>query len=262
MLKFSVIKMVKPVAAATVIAAAAFQVNKIKHNEPVDVFVTSLEEGEHIKSKNHKMDVFTRTLIEKEDFLKKEFNISDEKYDLYSKLAIGMAKEETLFGLGEGYYLKKSLPLACEILKPILTKKSSVLSIGLTNFKYDGISPNDKKNLKKYGVDKKTIYNPEKAAIATIYKLKQDDNKYKKYLKNIAPYHENPLFLEEYLLSLWKGYHLNTNDSKENNRKRAVRNMKSIVGNRNAKNPKEYVWKVLDSIGYMYDKENNCIREK
>ena len=219
---------------------------QIYRNEPVDRFVKSIDTGIVEPSKNFRIDNFTKSLIENKSKIQQTIDISDKDYYFYSKLAIGIAKEETLFGLGEGYCLKKNTPIIAQFFRTCAGKTPSS-SMGLTNLKIDDLGNAEKKILAQLGVTSKNIFNPEKSAIATIVHLSfLNRDYYNKYLKKVAPKQENPLTREEYITARWKGFP----------------KYATILFDRTAKTPKDYTWKVLHSINCKYDNENCCVKEK
>ncbi len=233
-------------------------------NEPVDKFVRAIDNSElPIISKNPLITDFTQSLVDNKSKIQSLLDISDEDYNLYSKLAIGIAKEETLFGLSEGYSWKKNVPHLVRLGKKIIPFiEDGSLSKGLTNLKIDDIGKQEKETLNRLGVSVKDIYNPEKAAIASIVHLHFLNKIYNNYQNGLAQTQQNPLTREEYLLAVWKGYRLLTNSENEKLRKKSIRNMETITSDRFTQNPKDYVWKVLCAIGLEYDIESDSVIKK
>lgn len=147
---------------------------------------------------------FAKTLEESKASLMRNLNLDNKTYDMYAKLAIGIAERETGFGnrcIDDNTGLKYLVQgIALSIKKwrnyrantsqksPIgnAKKENDALSVGLTQIKYDNIinsakNADDKfhninKNIvdlfNKYGInDAKDLYDAEKCALATMIVL-------------------------------------------------------------------------------------------
>lgn len=147
---------------------------------------------------------FAKTLEESKASLMRNLNLDNKTYDMYAKLALGIAERETGFGKGciddnTGLkYLGQGIALSIKKWRnyrantsqksPIgnAKKENDALSVGLTQIKYDNIinsakNADDKfhninKNIvdlfNKYGInDAKDLYDAEKCALATMIVL-------------------------------------------------------------------------------------------
>ena len=232
-------------------------------SEPADLYIgaTNNPSLANIKqvSQNPAAFGFTESLVQNESLLKKTLNLSDETFRCYRDLAIGIAKEETEFGLNGDYLFKKNNPRTSAVLKWCKgifgTQTDRTLSKGLTDFKIDVVGLREAKLHKSLGV--KDIYDPSQSALATIVHMctiNQDYNN--KYMKNLAPLHMeqfgtviDPL---EYILARWKNLRLDTSET-STVKDKATENIRIIIKDRTSDAPTSYVWRILKSIGYAWD---------
>lgn len=235
----------------------------MKLSEPIDMYVGATNNpslaGLKQVSINPAAFNFTESLTQNETLLKNTLNISEERFDLYRDLAIGIAKEETDLGLEKWYLRKKNYPRISAVLKWCSgitgTETDRTLSKGFTNFKIDAVGPKEAGILKKLGV--KDIYDSSQSALATIAHICTINEDYNnKYMKRLAPYHEvqfgtviNPV---EYILARWKNLRLDTGNT-STVKDTAMENMKMIIADRTSDAPTTYVWRILKSLGYVWD---------
>ena len=100
--------------------------------EPVDKYISAeIGQAHKIKSKNANMHEFVMSLDENRPELMKKLNLSDEQYKNYRNLAIGIAKEETNFGLDYSSTAKKYLQGIAGFFK---WAGSKIKKIIMTNF--------------------------------------------------------------------------------------------------------------------------------
>ena len=247
------------IALAAGLLSAPIGVGKIRQcckTESADTFVRTLETGVIPKLKNDTACKFMQSLIENEDKIKTVLKITDKQYKTFCDLAIGIAKEETDFGLDNSYIIKETMPSVANTVKNWVSKNK--LSEGITNFKIKSVNNQMELNALK-ALDVKDVFNPKQAATGTIVHLKTLYDDYQKYLKNIAPHQTEPLSSEEYILARWKGLRLNTVDKNSEIKAMACENMKAIISDRTNPNPKTHVWKILRSIGYAF--ENKTVQK-
>ena len=249
---------IKPVAAGVVglVLIGGYKYRQSGKTEGADAFVKMLNEDDIKKGKNDYSYEFTKSLKDNKDKIQSKIIISDENYRLFSDLAIGIAKKETNFGLDLRYPIKKFLSDLG------FNKKNNQegLSSGLTNFKVEDVGEYEKDRLRD--LDALDVFDPSKSAIATIVHLNFLNDQYYVYLQNIAPYQDEPLTKEEYILARWKNLRLDTTSKNPDIKKKATFNMNAIIKDRTAAKPKYYVWKILESAGYFYNEESGKVEKK
>ena len=234
-----IMPIIKTISAVALLSAGSDFLYRKWQEEPVDRYVFTQNVEQLVKSsKNPNMAEFVKSLEDNKEQIKKVLKISEEQYNTYRLIAIGLAKEETNCGLDYSCTVKKYFTTICDWFNG---KKS--LSKGITNFKIDDVSVSEANILKQLGV--KDISNPSESAIATIVHLNTLSKKYPKYLQNIASHSDVTLTENEYIVALWKHLHLDPQDSNIEIRNVASKALKIIERDRNAANPAGYVKKVL-----------------
>lgn len=204
--------------------------------EPVDRYLLSeLGKASEISSKNSNMHEFVKSLDTNYSAITNKLKISETQYKNYRDLAIGIAKEETNFGLDYSSTGKKYFPNLSKWLKKKFGRKSKILSEGITNFKISDASAPEARVLKSLGV--KDITDPAQSAIATIVHLDFLKHKFPTYLNNFPFDKKEQVTINEYLVALWNGL------------KPSLRHIREeILADRTAKNPTGYVGRILRSI--------------
>ena len=161
---------------------------------------------------------FYNSLKDNKEYLMADLEIDSEEYNRLAILSLKLAKEESSFGAGRKYKMydkahrnNNSLELlsdtrtASEAAKRgvhdiayfdfsalgedlKLREQDGVLSLGMTRFKINNASEDEKALFDKYGItydnNKSNIVDPEQSAIATIIHLAQLKKLYPTYLKN------------------------------------------------------------------------------
>lgn len=137
--------------------------------------------------------------INKESLMK-DLNIDDKTYDMYAKVALKIANEESKFGKSKKYKVYDFLESSKTGRKAISKIRKAVngdgtLSLGLTRFKIDNASSEEKELFKKYGItfdnNGSNILQPEKSALATLIHLSVLDKDYPLYLAAARKRHPN-----------------------------------------------------------------------
>ena len=232
----------KIAAAVTFLSAGSEGLYRVWQNEGVDKYISSTGITDLKKtSRNPQMVEFMQSLDENKPKLKSILNLSEEQYEHYRRLAIGIAKEETNFGLDYKSTAKKYCTELCRAFK------CDAMSEGLTNIKIENITKangEEAKMLKQFGVT--DITNPRMAAVATIVHIDFLKKKYVTYMQKIGCHQKMPLTPDEHLLVLWNGLRVDTTDKSIRAKAESVMNI--ILNDRNNPAPKGYVGKILHSI--------------
>ena len=148
---------------------------------------------------------FITSLQDNSQELMQTLKIPAERYEMFAKLAVGIAEKESEFDRDTftKYNIKENFPLAVDFYKWWNDDKSAHSS-GLTQIKIGDWQ--DKQALeycKQFGVDEKTIWNPDKSAIATIILLNSMYNYEVKRGSLKQNIQELDLTDEQALLYLW-----------------------------------------------------------
>lgn len=207
--------------------------------ESADKYISAqIGHAAQIDSKNANMHEFVMSLDENRLGLMKKLNLTDEQYKNYRNLAIGIAKEETNFGLNYSSTCKKYFPRTAKFFKWIGSKitgsKNDKLSEGLTNFKITLLKDSDEemKELRMLGVS--DITKPSQSAVATIEHIDFLSKRFPTYLKNFPQKPAEQVTLNEYILARWNGLRPSMKHVRE-----------GIIADRTAANPSTYVGRVL-----------------
>lgn len=141
---------------------------------------------------------FLSALKVNKEALMADLNIDGKTYDLYAKVALKIAKEESQFGNSKKYKIydilessKTGRTAISKIRKAV--NGDGTLSLGMTRFKIDKASKEEKELFKKYGItfdnNNSNILQPEKSALATLIHLATLDKDYPKYLEAVRKCH-------------------------------------------------------------------------
>ena len=124
--------------------------------------------------------------------LMEDLKIDNKTYDMYAKVALKIAKEESQFGNSKKYKIYDMFETSETGRKAIsqirkVINGDGTLSLGLTRFKIDKASQEEKELFKKYGItfdnNSSNILHPDKSAIATIIHLAALGKDYPVYLE-------------------------------------------------------------------------------
>ena len=206
--------------------------------EPVSRYVSAeIGQASNMGSKNSNMHEFVISLDKNRSGLMRELNITDAQYTNYRNLAIGIAKEETNFGLDYSSTGKKYFTTISKWMKNAFGRKSKTLSEGITNLKFDLIKKDvrEKRIMDTFGI--KDVSEPAQSAIATIIHLDFLSKQFPTYLKNFPQKPAEQVSLNEYMLARWKGLRPGFRHIRE-----------EIISDRLTTSPISYVGKILKSI--------------
>lgn len=129
-----------------------------------------------------------------------DLNVDSKTYDMYAKVALRIAKEESQFGNSKKYKIYDMLESSKTARNAISKLRKFVngdgtLSLGMTRFKIDKASKEEKELFTKYGItfdnNNSNILQPEKSAIATLIHLAVLDKDYPVYLDTVRKHHPN-----------------------------------------------------------------------
>ena len=136
---------------------------------------------------------FLKSMKDNKDSLMKDLNISGSEYNEYAIMALKLSKEESQYGNAMSYKLYDAIESSDVGRDAVATMRKIArgdgdLSLGMTRFKVDKASNEEKELFNKYGVtygnNGSNITEPEKSAVATIIHLATLGKDYPKYLEN------------------------------------------------------------------------------
>lgn len=141
---------------------------------------------------------FYQSLRANKASLMEDLGIDNATYNTYATVALKIAKEESQFGLSKkykAYELVESSGAGRGLMSKTrqIVNGDGTLSLGMTRFKIDLASDEEKALFDKYGItyskNNSNISNPEKSAIATIIHLARLGKDYEIYLANVRKLH-------------------------------------------------------------------------
>ena len=136
---------------------------------------------------------FLKSMKQNKDSLMKDLNISSDEYNEYAVMALKICKEESQFGNATSYKLydmAEKSEFGRDAISTVrkVVKGDEDLSLGMTRFKINKASDEEKVLFDKYGVtyngSECNIIEPEQSAIASIIHLATLGKDYPKYLEN------------------------------------------------------------------------------
>ncbi len=141
---------------------------------------------------------FYQSLRTNKENLMADLGIDDATFNTFATVALKIAKEESQFGQSKKYKAYEWIE-SSNTGRDLISKTrefvngDGTLSLGMTRFKIDLASPEEKALFDKYGItynsNGSNIREPEKSAIATVIHLSRLAKDYPVYLENVRKLH-------------------------------------------------------------------------
>ena len=146
-----------------------------------------------VKNETTLVGRFFKSIKANKDSLVRDLGISSEEYNEYAAVAIKLSKEESQYGNAKSYKMYDAVErydLGRNLISTArkVSRGDGDLSLGMTRFKINKASDEEKLLFDKYGItygdNGSNIIEPEKSAIATMIHLATLGRDYPKYLEN------------------------------------------------------------------------------